>query len=116
MPASGWYEPGHDGDVLDDEPPFPDDADAPGPEEDPDAHRIPAPAMAAAPRTTGPAPAAPAPRPDPAPRAAAAPVVVDRAPRSGVPGVQRYGEAVVRQVLGATFLREEPYEPQTRFQ
>jgi DNA polymerase-3 subunit gamma/tau len=30
--------------------------------------------------------------------------------------VQRYGEAVVRQVLGATFLREEPYEPQTRFQ
>ncbi|WP_336648718.1 DNA polymerase III subunit gamma and tau [Microbacterium sp. MMO-10] len=116
MPASGWYEPGHDGDVLDDEPPFPDDADAPGPEEDPDAHRIPAPAMAAAPRTTGPAPAAPAPRPDPAPRAAAAPAVIDRAPRSGVPGVQRYGEAVVRQVLGATFLREEPYEPQTRFQ
>ncbi|MDY0910740.1 DNA polymerase III subunit gamma and tau [Microbacterium sp. CFBP9034] len=30
-------------------------------------------------------------------------------------GVQRYGEAVVRQVLGATFLREEPYEPPTRF-
>jgi DNA polymerase-3 subunit gamma/tau len=31
-------------------------------------------------------------------------------------GVQRYGEAVVRQVLGATFLREEPYESPTRFQ
>ena len=30
-------------------------------------------------------------------------------------GVQRYGEAVVRQMLGATFLREEPYEPPTRF-
>ncbi|MFB7885761.1 DNA polymerase III subunit gamma and tau [Microbacterium sp. NPDC056057] len=30
-------------------------------------------------------------------------------------GVQRYGEAVVRQVLGATFVREEPYEPPTRF-
>ncbi|WP_109210098.1 MULTISPECIES: hypothetical protein [Microbacterium] len=30
-------------------------------------------------------------------------------------GVQRYGEAVVRQVLGATFIREEPYEPPTRF-
>ena len=116
MPASGWYEPGHDGDVLEDEPPFPDDADAPGPEEDPDAHRIPAPAMAAAPRTTDPVATAPASRPDPAPRATPAPVVVDRAPRSGVPGVQRYGEAVVRQVLGATFLREEPYEPQTRFQ
>lgn len=30
-------------------------------------------------------------------------------------GVQRYGEAVIRQVLGATFVREEPYEPPTRF-
>jgi DNA polymerase-3 subunit gamma/tau len=30
-------------------------------------------------------------------------------------GVQRYGEAVVRQVLGARFVREEPYEPPTRF-
>ncbi|MFT4230490.1 MAG: DNA polymerase III subunit gamma and tau, partial [Microbacterium sp.] len=31
-------------------------------------------------------------------------------------GVQRYGEAVVRQILGATFVREEPYDPPTRFQ
>jgi DNA polymerase-3 subunit gamma/tau len=31
-------------------------------------------------------------------------------------GVERVGEAVVRQVLGATFLREEPYESPTRFQ
>jgi DNA polymerase-3 subunit gamma/tau len=30
-------------------------------------------------------------------------------------GTQRYGEAVVRQVLGARFVREEPYEPPTRF-
>jgi DNA polymerase-3 subunit gamma/tau len=30
-------------------------------------------------------------------------------------GPQRYGEAVVRQVLGAAFVREEPYEPPTRF-
>ncbi|MGZ0713011.1 DNA polymerase III subunit gamma and tau (plasmid) [Coraliomargarita sp. W4R53] len=30
-------------------------------------------------------------------------------------GVQRYGEAVVRQVLSATFVREEPYESPTRF-
>ena len=30
-------------------------------------------------------------------------------------GVQRYGEAVVRQVLGATFVREEPYQQATRF-
>jgi DNA polymerase-3 subunit gamma/tau len=28
---------------------------------------------------------------------------------------ERYGEAVVREVLGATFLREEPYEPPTKF-
>ena len=28
---------------------------------------------------------------------------------------QKYGEAVVRQVLGATFVRDEPYEPPTRF-
>lgn len=30
-------------------------------------------------------------------------------------GVQRVGEAVVRQMLGATFVREEPYTPPTRF-
>lgn len=31
-------------------------------------------------------------------------------------GVQRYGEAVVRQKLGAVFLHEEEYTPPTRFQ
>ncbi|WP_110590516.1 DNA polymerase III subunit gamma and tau [Microbacterium suaedae] len=31
-------------------------------------------------------------------------------------GVQRYGEAVVRQKLGARFLREEEFTPPTRFQ
>ncbi|CAH0313602.1 hypothetical protein SRABI128_04597 [Microbacterium sp. Bi128] len=30
-------------------------------------------------------------------------------------GVQRYGEAVVRQMLGANYVRDEPYEPPTRF-
>nr|WP_259392890.1 DNA polymerase III subunit gamma and tau [Microbacterium halimionae] len=30
-------------------------------------------------------------------------------------GIQRYGEAVVRQVLNARFIREEPYERPTRF-
>ncbi|BDZ37466.1 DNA polymerase III subunit gamma and tau [Microbacterium suwonense] len=30
-------------------------------------------------------------------------------------GVERRGEAVIRQVLGAKFLREEPFEPPTRF-
>ena len=38
-----------------------------------------------------------------------------RATQTRSDGVQRYGEAVVRQVLGATFVREEPYEPPTRF-
>jgi DNA polymerase-3 subunit gamma/tau len=36
-----------------------------------------------------------------------------RAPRSG--GIERVGEAVVRQMLGATFVKEEPYTPPTRF-
>jgi DNA polymerase-3 subunit gamma/tau len=38
-----------------------------------------------------------------------APVVTTRG------GVQRVGEAAVRQVLGATFVREEPFESPTRF-
>ncbi len=37
------------------------------------------------------------------------------APAAPQAGTQRYGEAVVRQVLGATFLREEPFEPPTKF-
>jgi DNA polymerase-3 subunit gamma/tau len=42
------------------------------------------------------------------------PVIAPRiVPAQG--GVQRYGEAVVRQVLGARFVREEPYESPTRF-
>ncbi|MFC4139718.1 MULTISPECIES: DNA polymerase III subunit gamma and tau [unclassified Microbacterium] len=43
----------------------------------------------------------------------AAPVVTSRS--SAPDGVERRGEAVIRQVLGATFIREEPFEPQTRF-
>lgn len=39
------------------------------------------------------------------------------APPASAPvgGNERYGEAVVREVLNATFLREEPYEPPTKF-
>ncbi|WP_298944128.1 DNA polymerase III subunit gamma and tau [uncultured Microbacterium sp.] len=79
-----------EGDVIDDgpEPTPPDDDDAPPPPAD--VH-------------------APVP-----PRA---PVAIERperpAPRKG--GIERVGEAVVRQVLGATFVREEPYTPPTRF-
>ncbi|MFB8385765.1 DNA polymerase III subunit gamma and tau [Microbacterium sp. NPDC055910] len=44
------------------------------------------------------------------------PVVAPRiAPPRRADGVQRYGEAVVRQMLGATFVREEPYTPATKF-
>lgn len=42
------------------------------------------------------------------------PVVVPPA-RTAPSGIQRYGEAVVRQVLGAQFVREEPFERPTRF-
>ena len=44
-----------------------------------------------------------------------APPMPSAATRPAAEGTQRYGEAVVRQVLGARFVREEPYEPPTRF-
>ncbi|HEX5728023.1 hypothetical protein [Microbacterium sp.] len=44
-----------------------------------------------------------------------APPLPSAATRPAPGGAQRYGEAVVRQVLGARFVREEPYEPPTRF-
>jgi DNA polymerase-3 subunit gamma/tau len=50
-----------------------------------------------------PTPASSAPEPAPAATAAAHPAEID--------GRQRYGEAVVREVLGATFLVEEPVAP-----
>ena len=100
---------------VDDEPPYFDDE----PPYDPSYE--PAPTAGAATSTARPqsAPARPV-QPAPAQTAparkvassAAAPVITERTPAGGV---QRYGEAVIRQVLGATFLREEPYEPPTRF-
>jgi len=44
-----------------------------------------------------------------------APPMPTTATRPTAAGAQRYGEAVVRQVLSARFVREEPYEPPTRF-
>jgi len=52
-------------------------------------------------------------RPAPAASPVAERPAAVRAPRAG--GIERVGEAVVRQVLGATFVREEPYTPPTRF-
>ncbi|MEV7693336.1 DNA polymerase III subunit gamma and tau [Microbacterium sp. NPDC089189] len=43
------------------------------------------------------------------------PPVVVPPTRTAPSGIQRYGEAVVRQVLGAQFVREEPFERPTRF-
>jgi DNA polymerase-3 subunit gamma/tau len=52
---------------------------------------------------------------DPPAGDAPVPPVVAPPVRPAPGGVQRYGEAVVRQMLGARFVREEPYEPPTRF-
>ncbi|WP_431865610.1 DNA polymerase III subunit gamma and tau [Microbacterium paraoxydans] len=112
--ASAAPTPPTDGRIDRDEPPLPGDDDAPAFDEEPPydpAYEPPAPYdRPPSPRAT------PAAAPQAAARttpAAAPPVVVERTPAAG--GVQRYGEAVIRQVLGATFLREEPYEPPTRF-
>ncbi|WP_102191755.1 DNA polymerase III subunit gamma and tau [Microbacterium aurantiacum] len=108
-----------DGAIDSDEPPLPGDDDVPYFDDEPPydpSYEPPASSSvttarsAAAPRSAPvqdaqPAPSVPSTRP--------APVVSDRSPVTG--GVQRYGEAVIRQVLGATFVREEPYEPPTRF-
>lgn len=112
--ASAAPTPPADGRVDRDEPPLPGDDDAPAFDDEPPydpAYEPPAPYdRPPSPRAT------PAAAPQAAARTApvaAPPVVVERTPAAG--GVQRYGEAVIRQVLGATFLREEPYEPPTRF-
>ncbi|MFB8187792.1 DNA polymerase III subunit gamma and tau [Microbacterium sp. NPDC055988] len=110
--------PPSDGAIDRDEPPLPGDDEAPAfddeppydPSYEPPVSRQSSPQQSAPQRTAPQAPQPPAPQMQ---RAAAPPVVIERAPSVG--GVQRYGEAVIRQVLGATFLREEPYEPPTRF-
>jgi DNA polymerase-3 subunit gamma/tau len=110
--------PPADGTVDRDEPPLPGDEDAPFDHEPPYDPSYEPPAGRSAPTVARQAaPAAAAASAPAAPRAQRAasvsPVVTERAPSVG--GVQRYGEAVIRQVLGATFVREEPYEPPTRF-
>ncbi|CAH0195045.1 MULTISPECIES: DNA polymerase III subunit gamma and tau [unclassified Microbacterium] len=95
-----------DGLVDRDEPPLPGDDEAPPPDDEPP-YEPPRQAAEASPRGATPQAQTPVSQ---AP-ARMAPAVTERAPG----GVQRYGEAVIRQVLGATFVREEPYEPPTRF-
>jgi DNA polymerase-3 subunit gamma/tau len=60
----------------------------------------------------------PPPLPVDAPIPPRAPVAVERPAPSRTArtnGIERVGEAVVRQMLGATYVREEPYTPPTRF-
>ncbi len=106
-----------DGTIDPDEPPLPGDDDVPYFDDEPPydpSYEPPAPSSATNARMPAQAtPAQEAPQAPPASPARSAPVVSDRSPAAG--GVQRYGEAVIRQVLGATFVREEPYEPPTRF-
>lgn len=97
-PLPGDDEAPADEPPFDDEPPYDPSYEPPAPTATRQAAPVAAPAQAA-PRTQR--------------SAYSAPVVTERAPSVG--GVQRYGEAVIRQVLGATFVREEPYEPPTRF-
>ncbi|MFC4829302.1 DNA polymerase III subunit gamma and tau [Agromyces aurantiacus] len=82
---------------VDDVPP-PDDADAPPPDAEPDFDPGPEPLVDAAPAVP----------------AAAAPPRRTGGAASNAPGIQRYGEAVVRDLLGATFL-EEVEAPPARF-
>jgi len=88
--------------VDDDVPPL-DDADAPPLEPEPDFAPGPEPTSADAPRAAAPA------------RGGARRSAPGAAPPAGAaPPIQRYGEAVVRDLLGATFL-EEVEAPQARF-
>ncbi|WP_353828648.1 DNA polymerase III subunit gamma and tau [Agromyces sp. SYSU T0242] len=91
--------------AVDDVPP-PDDADAPPPDDEPDFDPGPDPGAGPVAEARPASRAATTARPEP--EAARG----DR--RSGAPAIQRYGEAVVRDLLGATFL-EEVESPQARF-
>src|SRR5690606_37603360 len=92
---------------FDDEPPYDPEYDGPGVD---DVRSAPAPRSAPASKS---APASPAPRT--ATRQPERPAPAVRTRPAGADGVERRGEAVIRQVLGAKFLREEPYQPPTRF-
>lgn len=92
---------------ADDLPPL-DDADAPPADDEPAFEPGPEPVIDAEP--TAEAPPAAAPRASRAPRRPAS----QQSP-GGAPAIQRYGEAVVRDLLGATFLEEVEAPPAARF-
>lgn len=121
MPAAGWYEPPHDGDLSEQEPPPYEDEPPYDPGLPPEPYPAdPYPSAPPAQATPAEAPSAvnvPAPSAPVTPPTQPEPQRPTAAPHSysSPTPVQRYGEAVVRQVLGATFVREEPYEPPARF-
>ncbi|MEV7619968.1 DNA polymerase III subunit gamma and tau [Microbacterium sp. NPDC089321] len=97
---------------YDDEPPYDPEYDEPPRQSTP-----PTASASAPPAAPGAArSAAPAGRPQ---QAAARPSLREVPPAATRPpasdGVERRGEAVIRQVLGARFIREEPYQPPSRF-
>lgn len=106
-PADGAVDtpPEDDYPPFDDEPPYDPAYDAPVPDTGASSSPRQAPARQAPARQAA-AVRSPA-------RQAPAPAVSSH--RAASDGVERRGEAVIRQVLGAKFLREEPYEPPTRF-
>ncbi|WP_182254082.1 DNA polymerase III subunit gamma and tau [Microbacterium esteraromaticum] len=112
--------PPHDGDI--DAPPAPDDY-PPYDDEPPYDPEYDEPRSAPSAATSAPTPApsrVPAPAPAATQQAPARPSLreVPPAPPSrpmASDGVERRGEAVIRQVLGAKFIREEPYQPPSRF-
>ncbi|MDR6168945.1 DNA polymerase-3 subunit gamma/tau [Microbacterium paludicola] len=110
----------HDGDVDPYPEPLPpideEDRDYPPPPVDDDAP-LPPRAPVAVERSTTPAPATTGPA-QTSPGSAVAASAPSNGRSNAVPargGIERYGEAVVRQMLGATFVREEPFTSPTRF-
>jgi DNA polymerase-3 subunit gamma/tau len=97
-PAPAQAVPSNDEPPFDDEPPYDPDYDSAPPPAD-------RPSPKASAKTPAKAPAKPASSAT-APRAASTP-----AQRAQSGGSQKYGEAVVRQVLGATFIEEQPHNP-----
>jgi DNA polymerase-3 subunit gamma/tau len=92
----------------DDEPPYPDPFESSAPAPSP-AAGAPSAAPAGAPQAAPPAAPVAEQRPQPPVRMRQAPPV----PTSHPAGDNRYGESVVRELLGATFIEEQPHEPRS---
>ncbi|MBD8104015.1 DNA polymerase III subunit gamma and tau [Plantibacter sp. CFBP 8775] len=92
----------------DDEPPYPDPFESSAPAPSP-AAGAPSAAPAGSPQAAPPAAPVAEQRPQPPVRMRQAPPV----PTSHPAGDNRYGESVVRELLGATFIEEQPHEPRS---